>query len=192
MKMWQRCIAFFLSVVLLVSLFTMTSFAVGNTGKEHEVILRAANITGEKTEEGFLISCDLLQQTTDQTLDRSIGWIKAGDAKMRLVLLPENAVGTIDWVVVLNNGDKINRVKVTFVVERDILEPINPNIAKFDVNKWCPGSENRASGYESFSFLNPGKDYNINFKWSGFYIYGVRDSYSVTSGHQAGKISDFS
>lgn len=106
--------------------------------------------------------------------------------------MPFNQIGEVNWRIALDNGDRITKVRGTLVVEKDLFGPINPNYAKFNIDQRFSGEYSSASSTYTFSFQREDKDYNVNFKWSGFYIYGVRGDYSIMNGHRSGKISDFS
>lgn len=81
MRFIKKFTAFLLSCLLLFSVFTVSSFAVQSPVNEMKAevqttksvtALKTAHITGVKTEDGYVITCDLLQQSIDHVSSRSI------------------------------------------------------------------------------------------------------------------------
>lgn len=189
----KKAVSIILTVVCMFNLLSLNAFAINDEGINEEPIqLSMANVTEEKTDEGYFVSCDLIQETSDNT--RAIGWIAVGYAKFKLELLPSNGVGYVSWQINLTNGDIIKRVRATFVVEKNTLL-FDPNIAKIKVDNVYNPAEYTVSKTDQHSFSVDEKDLpsdqKIRFKWSGVTITGAKQGYSVENDNVTGTVADF-
>lgn len=194
-KIYGFILTFVLMFSVCVSNVSASETSEISTGADAISELQITNIQMTQVDEGYECTFDLVQevQSDSENSTRSIGWVVAGAGRFRLTLLPGNGMGYADGSFTLTNGDVIKGVKGTLIIEKDILGPINPNYAKLKVNESYLGTLYKtANGSESFDFPeSTSSEQNIIFRWNGFYVYGVEETYSVTNGNVQGKVSDF-
>ncbi len=189
----KKVVSIILAMVCMLNLLSLNSFAINDEMINEEPIqLSMTNVTEEKTDDGYIVSCDLIQETSDNT--RAIGWVVVGYAKFKLELLPSNGIGFVSWQINLTNGDVIKRVRATFVVEKNTLL-FDPNIAKIKVDNVYTPAEYTISKGDQHSFSVDERDLpndqKIRFKWSGVTITGAKQGYSVESDNVTGTVADF-
>ncbi|MEG2051277.1 MAG: hypothetical protein RR012_03130 [Oscillospiraceae bacterium] len=204
MKGCKKFISILGSCALMIVIFTITSFA-SNIPSEfnnematnkNAIAFKATNVIEQKTDKGYEISFDLIQEadTKGTIATRAIGWVQAGDGKVKLDLAPANGIGFFDWYFSLSNGDLITSVKSTMLVEKDLIGPVNPNYAKVDIYRsYKKGTQyNKAQDSHAFSFPgNVSYNQNIIFRWTVFTVQGVQHTYYMPSGSKQGKVCDF-
>lgn len=201
----KRKISLILAFIMTFIFCTSTSFASETnelnassfSGNEEQIYqLQIANMKVTNTDDGYECSFDLLQEVPIDSEDsaRGIGWVTVGNGRFRLRIYTGNGLGDVAWNFTLTNGDVISGVKGTLIVEKDILGPINPNYAKIKIDEWYNTGTlfSNATGSEDFDMpesIDP--DQNIIFRWSGFYITGLRGTYSAPNGNVQGKVREF-
>lgn len=194
MKKVEKIISVIVLIACTFNLLTLNVFAMNDDGSKQDetVKLLMANVTEETTDDGYVISCDLVQEKTDN--ERIIGWVVVGCAQFKLELLPGNGIGFISWKFSLTNGDVIKRVRATFVVEKNTLL-FDPNIYKTNVDKIYDPAEYTTIKADQISFRVEESDLpsnqKIRFKWSGVTVTGALNGYSVESGNVTGTVADF-
>lgn len=153
------------------------------------------NVQTMQSEDGGIeIRFDLTKEVVpeDGVSPLAIGWIEVvGFGRMRMRLSPDNGIGYFDWELSLTNGDLIKKVAGTLVCEKnDLLN--TTNYAKKKVSESYIGTlYASARSTETFSFFEDNYKQNIKFKWSGFILTGVKDTYYLSNGSKSGKVIDF-
>lgn len=204
MKKRVRFASLFIAITVLFSLST-TAFAADyesyDAVSQDEIELYIENeVVTKEPDGGISVSFDLTKEVPqpdgENVSQNSIGWVEiVGYGTMRCRLFPYNGVGYFDWNIYLENGDQIKKVTGTIVLERNSALLPDFNIAKEKVSESyspLPPYEH-AHGTKDFKLDSKiDMDMNVRFKWTGFRVQGVKDSYVLKNGSATGTIADFS
>ena len=183
-------------VSMLLSMLSIGTYALddsaNNDNSSEMVELMPANIVAEKTEDGYEITMDLIREADEEeSKSRALGWITEGVASFRLTLYPDNGYADVDWTMTLID-DYVKAVSGTFILEKDIFGPINPNYDKVDVDEYYLSAQyHTARGSVGMDFWERDYSQNIIFRWETFVVTGVMDDYYVLPNDVQGEVQDF-
>lgn len=190
----KKVISIILSLVMLLAVNT-TAFAAeitNNTSSRETITLYATNYETTETEQGFIVTADLMQESDG--VERLL--VPVGIAKFDIRIDSTNTGGEGRWTITLANDDFVKGVYGEMIVKQDWFGPYNPVCAEMTVNEYYAYGTlyKTARGVEYFTFNDDevfDDSENIIFQWRDFVVTGVTDDYWITNGEKQGEIGDF-